>query len=127
MIAAVEPAKKREAGDILGTTANKKLIEKEEEVKAPLLSKSKKAAPPGDSSAAASSSGQTPKPKVKAKGRPKKEPVDTSAAAVSKGENYDKARAKALTIKSLFASLRKAMNDGDMSIADTVMLENKIE
>ncbi len=77
MIADAEPAKKREAEDILGAASKKKFIEKEEEVKAPPPTKSKKGAPPADSSAAASSSGPVAKPK--AKGRPKKEPVDTTA------------------------------------------------
>ena len=90
MIADAEPAKKREAEDILGAAAKKKFIEQEDEVKAPPPTQSKKAAPPEDSSAAASSSGPAPKAKAKAKGLPKKEPIDTSAAPVSKGENMIK-------------------------------------
>ena len=82
MITDAEPAKKREADGILGSAAKKKFIEKEEEVKAPPPIKSKEAAPPQDSSAASEAS--TAAPKAKAKGRPKKEIRDTSAAPISK-------------------------------------------
>ena len=126
IVADAEPAKKREAEDILGAAAKKKYIEKEEEVNVPPPTKSKKGAPPPDSSAAASSSGSTPKPKAKPKGRPKKEPVDASAAEVSKGEKYDKEKGKALSLIALMASLRRAMSDGELVIADEMMLERKI-
>jgi hypothetical protein len=124
MIADAEPAKKREAEDILGAAAKKKFIEKEEEVKAPPPIKSKKAAPPADSSAAASSSG--PVAKAKAKGRPRNEPVDTSAAPVSKGEKYSKEKGKLLTIIALMASLKRAIKDEDIAIADAALVEKKI-
>ena len=38
-----------------------------------------------------------------------------------------KKRVKKLTPTAKIASLRRAMNDGDLTIADTVMLENKIK
>ncbi len=41
-------------------------------------------------------------------------------------EKFGKETGKQLTPIALIASLRRAMNDGDLTIADTVMLENKI-
>ena len=86
MIADAEPAKKREADDILGAAEKKKFIKKDAEVNSPPPIKSKGAAPPPDRSAAASSSGPVAKPKAapKPRGAPKKEPRDTSVAPVSK-------------------------------------------
>ncbi len=131
IIADAEPAKKREAVDILGGDAKNKFIEQEKKVTELPATISNNGAPPPDSGGA-SSSGAAPKAKAKAKakGRPRmvqtQEVSASTVATVDTGEKYDKQKGKSLQLRQLLISLNKAMNDGDISLLDSALLQKKI-